>query len=47
MKVLIFKAFMKEYNLKNDTMKESQLQKIYIYSIYIQEIQKFIQTKDL
>ena len=34
MKVLSFKDFMKKYNLKNDTMNESQLQKIYIYPIY-------------
>ena len=34
MKILSFKDFMKKYNLKNDTMNESQLQKIYHYSIY-------------
>ena len=34
MKVLYFKDFMKEYNLKNDTMNESRLQKIYNYPIY-------------
>ena len=34
MKVLNFKDFMKKYNLKNDTMNESQLQKIYKYPIY-------------
>ena len=34
MKVLNFKDFMKKYNLKDDTMNESQLQKIYIYPIY-------------
>ena len=34
MKVLNFKDFMKKYNLKNDTMNESQLQKIYNYPIY-------------
>ena len=34
MKVLIFKDFMKQYNLKNDTMNESQLQKIYNFKIY-------------
>ena len=34
MKVLDFKNFMKKNNLKNDTMIESQLQKIYNYSIY-------------
>ena len=34
MKVLNFKDFMKKYNLKNDTMNESELQKIYNYPIY-------------
>ena len=29
MKVLNFKDFMKKYNLKDDTMNESQLQEIY------------------
>ena len=34
MKVLNFKDFMKKYNLKNDTMNESHLQRIYNYPIY-------------
>ena len=34
MKVLNFKDFMKKNKLKNDTMNESQLQKIYNYPIY-------------
>ena len=34
MKVLNFKDFMKKHNLKNDTMNESQLQKIYNSPIY-------------
>ena len=34
MKVLNFKDFMKKYNLKNDTMNESQLQRVYNYPIY-------------
>ena len=34
MKVLNFKDFMKKYNLKNNTMNESQLQRIYNYLIY-------------
>ena len=34
MKVLNFKDFMKKYILKNDTMNESQLQKIYNCPIY-------------
>ena len=32
--ILNFKDFMKKYKLKNDTMNESQLQKIYNYPIY-------------
>ena len=34
MKVLNFKDFKKTYKLKDDTMNESQLQKIYNYPIY-------------
>ena len=34
MKILNFKDFMKKYNLKNNTMNESDLQKIYNYPIY-------------
>ena len=34
MKVLNFKDFMKKYNLKNDTMNESELQRVYNYAIY-------------
>ena len=34
MKVLNFKNFMKKYNLKNDTMNESQLQKVYNHPLY-------------
>ena len=34
MKLLKFKDFMKKYKLKNDTMDESQLQKIFNYPIY-------------
>ena len=41
MKVLIFKDFMKKYNLKNDTMKESQLLKIYNYHIYLSDSKKY------
>ena len=33
MKVLNFKDFMKKYNLKNDTMNESQLQRVYNYTV--------------
>ena len=34
MKIINFKDFMTKYNLKNDTMNESQLQKVYKYPIY-------------
>ena len=34
MKFFNFKDFIKKYNLKNDTMNESQLQKKYNYPIY-------------
>ena len=34
MKILTFKDFMKKYSLKNDTMNESELQRIYNYPIY-------------
>ena len=34
MKVLNIKNFMKKYNVKNDTMNESQLGRIYNYSTY-------------
>ena len=34
MKKLNFKGFMKKCELKDDTMNESQLQKIYNYPIY-------------
>ena len=35
--ILNFIDFMKKYNLKDDTMNESQLQKVYIYPIYPRE----------
>ena len=35
--ILNFKDFMKKYKLKNDTMNESQLQKVYNYPIYPRE----------
>ena len=34
MKVLNFKDFMKKYKLKNNTMYESELQRVYNYPIY-------------
>ena len=34
MKILKFKDFMKKYNLKNKTMNESELQRVYNYPIY-------------
>ena len=33
MKILNFKDFMKKYNLKNDTMNESELQRVYKYRV--------------
>ena len=33
MKVLTFKDFMKKYNIKNDTMNESELQRVFKYPI--------------
>ena len=37
MKVLNFIDFMKKYNLKDDTMNESQLQRVYKYPIYTRD----------
>ena len=34
MNILNFKDFMKKYKLKNDTMNESEIQKIFNYPIY-------------
>ena len=34
MQTLNFKDFMKKYNMKNDTMNESELQRVYFYPIY-------------
>ena len=41
MKVLNFKDFMKKHNLKNDTMNESELQRIYNYPIYPRDSKKY------
>ena len=41
MKVLNFKDFMKMYKLKNDTMDESELQKVYNYPIYPRDSKKY------
>ena len=41
MKVLNFKDFMKKCKLKNDTMNESQLQKIYNYIVYPRDSKKY------
>ena len=46
MKLLSFKDFMKKYNLKNDTMNESELQSVYNYPIYASD-SKVFQIKDL
>ena len=34
MKLITFKSFMIKYNLENDTMNESELQRVCNYSIY-------------
>ena len=34
MKILNFKDFIKKYKLKNGTMNESQLERVYNYKIY-------------
>ena len=34
MKILTFKDFMKKYNLKSNTMNESESQRVYNYPIY-------------
>ena len=34
MKILNFKDFLKKYNLKNKTMNESELQRVYNYEIH-------------
>ena len=46
MKVLSFKDFIQKYKLKNDTIKESEFQRVYIFR-YILEIQKYILRKGL
>ena len=46
MKILNFKDFMKKYNLKNNFMNESELQKIYNYPLCPKN-SKNIQTKHL
>ena len=45
MKILNFRHFLKKYNLKNDTMNESDSQ--IINFVYTQEIRKYIPIKDL
>ena len=34
MRILNFKYFMKKYNLKNKTMNETELQRVFNYKIY-------------
>ena len=41
MKILIFKDFVENYDLKNDTMNESELQRGYNYKIYPRGSKKF------
>ena len=35
MKILNFEDFMKKYNLKNDTMEDSEIQRVYKHPIYV------------
>ena len=44
--ILNFKDFMNKYKLKNDTMNETEF-KEFIIILYIQEMRKYIQIKDL
>ena len=41
MEILKFKELMKKYNLKDDTMNESELQKVYNYPIYPRNLKKY------
>ena len=41
MKILNFKDFMGTYILKNDTMNESELQRVYKYHIYPRDSRKY------
>ena len=43
--ILSMKEFMEKYKMKNNTMNESELEKL-IVIIFIPQILKFIQTKD-
>ena len=38
MKILNFKDFMKKYNLKDDTMNKSELQRVYNHPIYPRDL---------
>ena len=46
MKILNFRDFIKKFKLKDDTMNESQLQRVYNYPIH-PDIRKCIQIKVL
>ena len=46
MKVLKLNDFMKKYNLKNDTLNESELQRVYNFPIYARD-SNYIQIEDL
>ena len=39
--ILSSKDFMKNYNLKNDTMDESEIQRVYSYSVYPKDSKLF------
>ena len=41
MAILSLKEFMENYNFKNDTMHESELQRIYNYNINLRDSKKY------
>ena len=45
MKFLSFKDFMKKYKLKNNTMNESDLQRVYNYPIYPRDSKKYSEKR--
>ena len=42
MAILNFRDFLEKNNLKNDTLNESELQKIYNYTIYPRDSKKYL-----
>ena len=45
MEIIFFKDFMKKYFLKSDTMKDSELQRNYIYKIDIRDSKKYSEKR--